>query len=100
MSSFKKFIQTKEAYQVDIDYDYVSELDDLIEAAKIFTIKKPEKMREFLEEQSKNDENLKNMYQFKFLDKTKQDNNIKKNINTPLGYFAGYDFLKKVDSPI
>jgi len=56
-------------------------------------------MKEFLEKESKNDEELKNLYQFKFLDKSNQLNNIKKP-NTPLGYFAGYDFLQKIDSPI
>lgn len=98
MYSFKKFLETKEAYQVDIDYDYVSEIDDIINAAKIFIIKYPEKMKEFLEKESKSDEDLKNLYQFRFLDKTRQDNFIKKT-NTPLGYFAGYDFLQKINSP-
>jgi hypothetical protein len=99
MYSFKKFIEIKEAYQVDIEYDYVTELDDIINAAKIFTIKNPRKMKEFLEKESKNNEELKNLYQFKFLDKNKQFNDIKKT-NTPLGYFSGYDFLQKIDSPI
>jgi len=99
MYSFKKFIKIKEAYQVDIEYDYVTELDDINNAAKIFIIKNPKKMKEFLEKESKNDEELKNLYQFKFLDKSNQLNNIKKP-NTPLGYFAGYDFLQKIDSPI
>lgn len=99
MYSFKKFIEIKEAYQVDIEYDYATELDDIINAAKIFTIKNPRKMKEFLEKESKNNEELKNLYQFKFLDKNKQFNDIKKT-NTPLGYFSGYDFLQKIDSPI
>lgn len=98
MISFRKFIKLKEAYQVDIDYDYVSDLDDIINAAKIFIIKYPEKMKEFLDKETKNNEELKNLFQFKFLDKTKQDNFIKKT-NTPLGYFTGYDFLNKINSP-
>ena len=99
MLSFKKFIETTEAYQIDIDKDYVSELDDLVRASKIFTIKHPEKMKNFLSKNIKEDEELKDLYQFKFLDRTKEDFKTKKT-NTPLGYYAGYDFLKQVESPI
>lgn len=99
MFSFKKFIEMKEAYQIDIDKDYVSELDDLVRASKIFTIKYPEKMKKFLSKNIKEDENLKDLYQFKFLDKPRQDLQMKKT-NTPLGYYAGYDFLKQIESPI
>ena len=98
MLTFQKFIKLKEAYQVDLDLDYVTEIDELVKASKIFTIKYPDKMKEFLKKESENDEDLKNLLQLKFLDKTKE-NNIKKT-NTPLGYYAGYDFLKQVNSPI
>jgi hypothetical protein len=48
---------------------------------------------------NENDEELNNLFKFKFLDKPKQDLGMKKT-NTPLGHYAGYDFLKQVNSPI
>ncbi len=99
MLSFQKFINVKEAYQVDIDQDYTTEIDDLVQASKIFTIKNPQKMKKFLSKNIENDEELKNLFKVKFLDKPKQDLGIKKT-NTPLGHYAGYDFLKQVNSPI
>jgi len=99
MLSFQKFVNIKEAYQVDIDQDYTTEIDDLVQASKIFTIKNPQKMKEFLSKNIENDEELKNLFKIKFLDKPKQDLGMKKT-NTPLGHYAGYDFLKQVNSPI
>ena len=98
MNSFKNFLKYKEAFQIGVDKDYQFDVNEVFQAAKIFTIKYPEKMRNFLIENSKHDSDLKDNMHFAFLLKNNQD--YKENPIKPLGDFVGFDILKPSESPI
>lgn len=98
MISFKNFFDQKEAYQVGVDKDYQFDINELFQAAKFFTIKYPEKMKDFLIKSSENDEDLKNNIHFSVI--LKNNDNYKKIPVKPLGDFVGYDVLKPAESPI
>lgn len=98
MISFKNFFNHKEAYQIGVDKDYQFDINELFQAAKFFTVKYPEKMKEFLIKSSENDDELKdNIHFFTIL---KNNSNYKSLPVKPLGDFVGYDVLKPTESPV
>lgn len=98
MDSFKNFLKYKEAFQVGVEKDYQFDVNELFQAAKVFTIKYPDKMKEFLIKNSENDSELKNNIHFTFLLKNNQEYQDKP--VKPLGDFVGYDALKPTESPM
>ena len=98
MKSFKNFLTQKEAFQVGVDKDYQFDIQEIFQAAKFFTIKYPEKMKNFLIENAEKDDELKDNIHFSVL--MKNNSNYNDQPIKPLGDFVGYDVLKPAESPI
>lgn len=98
MTSFKNFLNCREAFQVGVEKDYQYDMEEIFQAAKFFIVKNPKKMKDFLIKEAERDNDLKSNIHFSSLlnnNKDSEDDPIK-----PLGDFVGYDMGKPTQSPI